>query len=234
MTITVFRHSNSWSLGSLGKAIETRNIPHRVIDAFKDDFSDYDALKDDLVIILGGNCGVYQEDIYPFLTQELRILEERMKAGKHTLGICLGAQLIAKALGGKVYPGFNGPEYGWKALKLTAAGEDSIMRHLGEDVTSVLHFHGDTFDLSKEADLLASTDQYENQAFQYGDHTLGIQSHMEIDRDLLLNLEVSLGGTIHSGKLDIHKLRKNTKRYLDTLNRQADIFMNEWLDRVYG
>src|SRR6201999_289627 len=105
---------------------------------------DVDPVESDLLVVLGGPIGAYEEDRYPFLTAELTLIGARLKAGRPTLGICLGAQLMARALGADVRPG-AGKEIGWAPLVLSEAGRAGPLRHLGNE--PVLHWHGDIFHL---------------------------------------------------------------------------------------
>lgn len=137
------------------------------------------ALDADLLVVLGGPIGVYDREDYPFLDDEIDVVRARLLAGKPVLGICLGAQIMAAALGAKVYPGRNGKELGWSALSLTAAGMRSPLAALAPG-QPVLHWHGDTFDLPEGAELLAGTERYPNQAFAWGRHALALQFHIEV------------------------------------------------------
>jgi GMP synthase (glutamine-hydrolysing) len=125
--------------------------------------------------VLGGPIGAYEDDLYPWLKDEIALIAARLKAGKPTLGICLGAQLMARALGARVYPG-RAKEIGWKRLTLTAEGEKLLapLRDL-----PVLHWHGDTVDLPEGATNLATTDVCDQQAFIYGRQALAFQFHPE-------------------------------------------------------
>jgi GMP synthase (glutamine-hydrolysing) len=127
----------------------------------------------DLLAVLGGPIGVYEDDHYPWLRDETAYIANRLKQRKPTLGICLGAQLMARAMGARVYPG-PAKEIGWKPLRLD--GETLLAPLAGQPV---LHWHGDTFDLPEGAVLLASTDICRNQAFSLGRHGLAFQFHPE-------------------------------------------------------
>ena len=119
----------------------------------------------DLCIVLGGPMGVHDGAAYPFLSRELELVRSRLGEGRPLLGICLGAQLMAQALGAAVYAG-KAKEIGWGGLQLTEAGAASPLAALRG--APVLHWHGDTFDLPPAATLLASTDITPHQAFQAG------------------------------------------------------------------
>ncbi len=129
----------------------------------------------DLLAVMGGPIGAHEDDIYPFLADEIALIAARLTVGKPTLGICLGAQLMARALGARVYPG-RAKEIGWKKLTLTEAGA-SLLAPLAN--IPVLHWHGDTFDTPSGAMNLASTDVCDQQAFRYGHHGLAFQFHPE-------------------------------------------------------
>jgi len=129
----------------------------------------------DLLAVLGGPIGAYEDDLYPFLKDELALISGALKAEKPVLGICLGAQLMARALGAKVYPG-PAKEIGWKKLSLSGEGQKFLAPL---DGLPVLHWHGDTFDLPAGAINLASTDICKQQAFAVGPRALAFQFHPE-------------------------------------------------------
>ncbi|WP_229167733.1 glutamine amidotransferase-related protein [Bradyrhizobium altum] len=137
------RHVAFEDLGLLAPIMERAGWSVSFCDAPVDDLSDRAVSDADLLIVLGGPIGVYETDIYPFLSTELALLEHRLRRGLPTLGICLCAQLMALALGGRVFPG-KVKEIGWGPIDLTPDGKSSCLRNLQ---TKVLHWHGDTFDL---------------------------------------------------------------------------------------
>ena len=129
----------------------------------------------DLLIALGGPMSVNDEEEFPWLVAEKRFIAQTVTSGKAVLGICLGAQLIASAMGVRVYPGPE-KEIGWfpvYAEKPTPAGfpfPEAIL---------AFHWHGETFDLPADAMLLASSPGCRHQAFQLGVRTIGLQFHLE-------------------------------------------------------
>jgi GMP synthase-like glutamine amidotransferase len=134
------------------------------------------------LVVMGGPMGAYETDKYPFLTEECRLLGELAHRNCPMLGICLGSQLLAKALGADVFPG-HGPEIDFGFVELTQAGiQDPLFATVGSSIP-VFHRHGDTFDLPAGAVLLASSKQYLHQAFRFGSRAYGLQFHVEPDSE---------------------------------------------------
>lgn len=128
----------------------------------------------DLLIVMGGPMGVYDFEKYPWIETEAAFIRDCINENKAILGICLGSQFIAAALGAKVYPG-PCKEIGWYPINLV---QNSILGNKDED-KMVFHWHGDTFALPPNAKLLASTAEVRNQAYQIGDKVIGLQFHLE-------------------------------------------------------
>ncbi|MFC2107139.1 type 1 glutamine amidotransferase [Bacteroidota bacterium] len=138
----------------------------------------------DMLIIMGGAMSVNDEEIYPWLSQEKKFLKLSIASDKIILGICLGSQLLATALGAKVYPN-KMKEIGWYPVYLadTAKGE-KILKDFPESI-SVFHWHGDTFDLPKNSVHLMQSEICTNQAFLYNNKVLGLQFHLETSPETL-------------------------------------------------
>jgi len=134
------------------------------------------------LVVMGGPLGGYEEDRYPFLPGECRLLAETVRRGRPVLGVCLGAQLLAKALGATVYAGHE-PEIGFGSVELTAAARRDPLFASAPESLSVFHWHGDTFTLPEGAVLLASSQKYAHQAFRFGSRAYGFQFHVEPDAD---------------------------------------------------
>ncbi|MDR1743426.1 MAG: type 1 glutamine amidotransferase [Dysgonamonadaceae bacterium] len=132
----------------------------------------------DWLVVMGGPMGVYDEAEYPWLVGEKEFIRAAIEAGKTVIGICLGSQLIAEALGSKVYPNLK-KEIGWFPVSLTEAAKNIPIFSKFPQSIDVLHWHGDTFDLPHGAVHLMKTDVCPNQAFLYGDRVLGLQFHLE-------------------------------------------------------
>jgi GMP synthase (glutamine-hydrolysing) len=229
--VRVITHVAFEDLGSFEQILKEEGFEIEYLNAACDDLSDINPKTDDVLIILGGPISVNDVNEYPFIQAELEMLTERLEADKPTLGICLGAQLIAKALGAKVYPGQH-KEIGWAPLHLDEAGSRSVLRHLVGEGVCVLHWHGETFDLPEYAEHLASTEHYANQAFSYG-KTLALQFHPEVTRRGLEQWYVGHTGEIHQiDGVSVNQLRDDAARYADTLQARAYTFLTEWLEQV--
>ncbi|MDP4290887.1 MAG: hypothetical protein Q8908_07385 [Bacteroidota bacterium] len=136
------------------------------------------------LLIMGGPMGVYQTKEYPWLADEIRFVRAVIDAGNKVLGICLGSQLIAAAMGAKVYRN-DKAEIGWFEIKWEKEAYDHPLTYGVSSHSKVFHFHGDTFDLPGDAVLLASSKACKHQAFALGNHVLALQFHMEITNELL-------------------------------------------------
>lgn len=174
-TATVIRHVHFEDLGAFAAVLERHDFKITYVDVGVGTLA-AENNEPDLLVVLGGPIGAYEEEIYPFLVDELDLIKRRLAGDKPILGICLGAQLMARALGAKVYPG-PAKEIGWAPLTLTDAGREGDLA--GLDRVSVLHWHGDTFDLPVGATRLASTPICANQAFALGRRVLAFQFHPE-------------------------------------------------------
>ncbi|KAA0972134.1 glutamine amidotransferase [Aureimonas fodinaquatilis] len=176
-TVQAIRHIGFEDLGSFEAPLRDAGYRIEYVDVAERDIGALDPLGPDLLVVLGGPIGVYEDEAYPVVSTEIRLLRARLEADLPTLGICLGAQLMAAALGAKVYPG-PAKEIGWSALVLSHTGELNPLAALRD--VPVLHWHGDTFDLPDGCELLASTPICQNQAFARGLNVLGLQFHPEV------------------------------------------------------
>ncbi|HEX9144737.1 MAG TPA: gamma-glutamyl-gamma-aminobutyrate hydrolase family protein [Candidatus Binatia bacterium] len=184
------------------------------------------------LIVLGGPMGVYEADKYSYLTAETELIETAVKNDLPLLGICLGSQLIANALGARVYPS-GIKEIGWYDLTPTAdAGNDPLLRHLNA-TEKVFQWHGDTFDLPNGAIHLASSPLCPNQAFRYGRNAYALQFHLEVDSkmidtwlDVLQNRDEIAG--LH-GEFDPTIIRDETTRHIGRLENLSRLVFGDFI-----
>lgn len=171
-------HSAGETVGLLGDVLRQHNLPFHDLHLYEGDGLPRDTSDLEGLIVMGGPMNVDEVHAYPFLREEVTLIEKMISEHKPVLGICLGAQLIAKAFGSRVYPNKH-KEVGWHPIELTSSGKtDPHLKHLPSS-TSVLHWHGDTFDLPKGTVHLARSKKCENQAFRHGDNVYGLQFHLE-------------------------------------------------------
>ena len=132
----------------------------------------------DVLIVMGGPMGIYDEDLYPWLAAEKKFIANAIGAGKKIMGICLGAQLLACALGEKVTRNPH-REIGWFPLQIGAGSHDHPVAKILATCATVFHWHGDTFALPVNAQLIASSQACKHQAFVVGNQIYGFQFHLE-------------------------------------------------------
>ncbi|WP_322043632.1 glutamine amidotransferase [Paraburkholderia sp. J67] len=229
--VLAVRHVYFEDLGSFERVLGDRGRPVRYVDVGFARVGALNPTSASLMVILGGPINACDDARYPTLAPIATLIEKRIAAGLPTLGICLGAQLIARVLGARVQAaGYK--ELGWTPLTLTDAGRASPLRHVDGASTSMLHWHGDTFDLPQGATRLASTPLCENQAFSWGNHVLGLQCHPEVRADRFEPWLIGNAGELDAAGVDINALRAETAQHGPRLEAQASLMFHEWLDAL--
>jgi GMP synthase (glutamine-hydrolysing) len=183
MNVLVMKHVDIEGPGLIEACLSQEKIPYQILTLESGlHLPKLDNLTH--LVILGGPMNVYEEDRYPFLKIEDLFIKEAIQRGKSILGICLGAQLIAKALGAKV---FKAPvrEIGWYDVSLTRIGSiDPFFSQLPKTFP-VFQWHEDTFEIPHSAILIATSSAVPYQAFRYGDNAYGLQFHLEVTREMI-------------------------------------------------
>ena len=229
MQCIALRHLAFEDLGVFRPVLEGRGFAIEYRQAGVMPPSGADWLAADLVVVLGGPVGVYEVDRYPWLAGEIEGVRARLQRGLPTLGVCLGAQLMAAALGARVYPG-PAKEIGWSELTLTDAGRRSSLLPL--EAAPVLHWHGDTFDLPAGATRLASTALTLNQAFEVEGFALATQFHAEVDGAAIETWLIGHAFELAHAGVSVSELRARTAAVSAAAAAAGRAMLADWLDRL--
>lgn len=227
-TAIAIRHVVFEDLGNFRYVLEKHGYDIEYRDAGIDSLHDLNNARIGLLIILGAPIGAYDDALYPFLPDEITLISGRLQAGLPTLGICLGAQLMARALGEKVRP-MASKEIGFAPLTLTDTGKRSVLQHLPAGLP-VLHWHGDQFEIPAGLTSLAQTALCPNQAFSIGHHALAFQFHIEADASRIEQWLIGHSVELLSAGVDLMQLRKQAGQYGAVLARAGQAVLGSWLD----
>jgi GMP synthase (glutamine-hydrolysing) len=224
-TALVVQHFESGGLGNLEPVLVDRGYAVTTVQASPEALAELDPHEHDVLIVLGSTDGVYEN--LDYMAPEIELVRRRLAAAQPTLGVCFGAQVMASALGKPVYRG-DGVEIGYRRITPTAEGLASPLRHF--DGIPVAEWHGDTFELPDDVTLLASSDQYENQAFAVGSHALAVQFHPELTAEMHetwvaeSQLELQLNG------LTDDVLHAEREEHAPAAQLASQAMLAEWLD----
>lgn len=232
--ILVFQHVPYEPLGTLDRLLKASGFRIRYVNFARDpdqrpDLSRYAAL-----IVLGGPMNIDDTTTYPNLATEVEILREALAVDMSVLGICLGAQLLAKALGGRVARAPSA-EIGWYDVDLTRAGADDPVLSTFAPRQRVFQWHEDNIELPTGIDALASSAACPVQAFRHGEHAYGFQFHLEVDRFLVERwLTVPANQPVleaERGRIDPDAIRDGTAVEITKLEAQSATTFGRWIDR---
>ena len=229
MNVLIMKHIEIEGPGLIEYCLKQGNIFYQILNlSTAAHFPKLDDLTH--IILLGGPMNVHEEDRYPFLREEDLFIKEAIQRGKSILGICLGAQLIAKALGAKV---FKAPmkEIGWYDVSLTEIGSKDPLFSTLPKTFPVFQWHEDTFELPRSSKLIATSPSVPHQAFRYGEKVFGLQFHLEVTEEMIQEwmrtYEEELKGSQPSlfSKL---KILTDTDMQIETYTRRGMIFLKDF------
>ncbi|HUO76162.1 MAG TPA: type 1 glutamine amidotransferase [Thermodesulfovibrionales bacterium] len=229
MSVLILKNIASEGPGTVEDFLRERGTYYKIVNCAIENIpgsKDFDTL-----VMLGGPMSVNEEKLYPYIRKEMALVKEFVAKGKKIFGICLGAQIMAKALGAKVYPGPE-KEIGWYDIELTDRGtRDRCMKELAVHLKAkagdfrtkfkVFHWHGETFDIPEGAVRLAKSKLYPNQAFRYGERAYAFQFHIEVRKEMIYEW-------LKEESVDMNQIRKQTEAIYDEYLKRAMNFYREF------
>ena len=232
--ILVFQHVPYEPLGTLDPLLKEAGFRIRYVNFGRDPGARPNLDKYTALIVLGGPMNADQVEEYPNLATEVEIIREALDRDMSVLGICLGAQLLAKALGGDVAR-LATREIGWHDVELTAAGEADPVLSTFASTQQVFQWHEDGVHLPPGAVHLAASDACDVQAFRYGEHVYGFQFHLEVDPSLIERwLTVPANQPMleaEAGRVDPNEIREQMPDSIDPLMKLSNVTFSRWVDR---
>lgn len=232
--ILVFQHVPYEPLGTLDPLLKESGFRLRYVNFGRDPGHRPVLDKYAALIVLGGPMNSDQIEHYPNLITEVEIIREALDRDMSVLGICLGAQLLAKALGGSVSRN-EVREIGWYDVTLTESGRADPVLSAFDDRQEVFQWHEDGIELPAGAEHLASSPASAVQAFRYGEHAYGFQFHLEVDRSLVERwLTVPANQPMldaERGTIDPEQIRQQTPARIGALEALSRSTFSRWIDR---
>ena len=230
--IYVLQHHPVENLGTIADALEGAALAWQYIRVADGQPVPRDMKGAGGLIVMGGPMGVYQTDRYPWLRDEMALIQDSIKRNMPVLGICLGAQILAAALDAKVERNPNGKEIGWYPVSLEpAAREDRLCRDLPQTLTP-FHWHGDIFELPAGGVSLASSEKTPCQAFRYGDNAYGIQFHFEVTRDAVAAMATAFAKELDREKIPPDQMIAHATEFVPPLEKMSDTVFSRWASPI--
>lgn len=224
MATLICKNVNTEGPGTIEVFLKENRIPYTIID-----FSRGETVPDmevfDTLVMLGGPMSVNESNLFPYIDREEALVREFASKGKNILGVCLGSQIMAKALGARVYKG-DEKEIGWYDIELSEDGTtDPLMLKLAThpgtgDLSKkikVFHWHGETFDMPEGAVRLAGSRLFRNQAFRYGDRAYAFQFHIEVEKEMVYDW-------LKGEDVDMEKVKAETESLYEVYRARAKNF----------
>ncbi|MGO9603152.1 MAG: type 1 glutamine amidotransferase [Candidatus Binataceae bacterium] len=226
--IYVLQNHRVENLGTIADALQGAALAWQYVRVYEGQPVPKDMKGAGGLIVMGGPMAVYQADKYPFLHEEMRLIEDAAKQDLPVLGVCLGAQIVAAALGAKVVKNPAGKEIGWHRITLSdVATEDRLFRGVAPTITP-FHWHGDIFDLPAGATALASSDKTPCQAFRHGSSVYALQFHLEVTIESVAAMAAEWPRELERENIPANEMIASSDNHLPALEQIADTIFTRW------
>ena len=226
--IYVLQHHPVEHLASIADALEGAALAWQYVRLYEGQPVPADMKGAGGLIVMGGPMAVYQGDRYPYLHDEMRLIEQAAKEDLPVLGVCLGGQIVAAALGAKVQKNPAGKEIGWHRVNLAdTAKDDRLFRGVAPVITP-FHWHGDIFELPAGAVSLASSDKTPYQAFRYGSNVYALQFHLEITTESVAGMAAEWPRELEREKISASEMISDTTKHLPEVERIGETVFGRW------
>jgi GMP synthase (glutamine-hydrolysing) len=229
--VLVIKNDAKEGAGQLGSLLYARGFEQRALPSWEADYASISPSNYSGLVVLGGAQGAYETDTYPYLIDEIRLIQSFVDAGLPVIGLCLGAQLLASALGGEVRQNVN-KELGWHDIQLNDDGlADPLMEGHPKNA-SAFHFHGDYFRTPPGCVNLVSSDITHCQLFRFKENVYGFQYHVEVDLPLIEVMCLNNVDYMAANGADAHSVVDKSKALIDEYMRRSAVVLNSWIDKL--
>jgi GMP synthase (glutamine-hydrolysing) len=230
-TVYVLQHIHCETPGIISECLDTKGFVTESIRTFEGEPIPQSMAHASGLIIMGGPMSVYDHARFPFLLDEQRLIEKALKDDKPVLGVCLGSQLLAAALGAEVKPGAR-KEIGWHPVTLTdSADDDALWKELPARFTAY-HWHGDVYDLPQGAVSLASSELTDCQGFRYGANAYGFLFHMEVTEKIIQHMVKEFSGELETENIAAASIIRKTGDHLSELQAVGGRVFGRWVESI--
>lgn len=226
--VYVFQNHGCEDLGTIASALKNAGIKPHYVRLFEREPVPKEMGDAAGLIVMGGPQRTCELAGFPYLRKEIRLIEDALKRDRPILGVCLGSQLLAIALGASVYPGRK-KEIGWNRVTLTDfASGDPLFTVMPKSFVG-FHWHGDIFDLPRGSTLLASSALTAHQAFRHGKNAYGLLFHMEVTRPQVQTMVETLANELRDAGLNGSAIKLNANTHLPQLQRIGQQVFSQWV-----
>jgi GMP synthase-like glutamine amidotransferase len=231
--VLVFEHHPHETAGLIADALALRQINHKYVQVHLQ--QPIPQTIDELsgIVLMGGPMSVYEQEKHPFLIEEIALVKKALEKNIPILGICLGSQILASALGSKVYPG-DSKEIGWHAIHLSSAGKDDFLWKGLPESFIALNWHGDVFDTPPDSICLASSDKTACQAFQHGGKAYGLLFHLEVTEPMVYDMVHQFSDDIQQAHESGHRILAAARSNIPDLEDLGKEVFSRWASLIDG